>query len=507
MSRPDVSVNAWFAARAVRSPHRHALTFEGVTLTYAALLDRVEHLAGGLAAAGVGAGDRVAFLGVNQPALIETFLAANRLGAIFLPLNFRLAAPEIDFILADSEPAAIVADVAHQQVLDDVPATPAVRVGVAATAATGWTPMGELLRADPAPARIAEEDDPAILMYTSGTTGHPKGVILTNGNLFWNNINLEHLYDVREDDVTLVVAPMFHIAGLNVTVFTTLLKGGEVRIHRSFDPAAVLDEIERSAISTMFVVPAMLNSLCERGDFAVRDLSSLRVVICGGAPVPEALLHRFADRGIGVLQGYGLTETAPSGIFLTAEHALSRIGSAGRPALFVEAQLRTDDGTVITESGVRGEVCLRGPNISPGYWNRPDATAAAHDVDGWFHTGDVGVRDAEGFYVIVDRVKDMVITGGENVSPAEVENAVFTHPAVADVAVIGVPDEKWGEAVTAVVVLRPDTDLTLEQLRDHCAESLARYKLPTRLILSDELPRNGAGKVQKFRLIESILTK
>ncbi|GAB93387.1 acyl-CoA synthetase [Gordonia rhizosphera] len=504
MSRPDVSISAWFAARADRSPHRRALTFEGITVTYAALLDRVERLAGGLAAAGVGAGDRVAFLGANQPALIETFLAANRLGAVFLPLNFRLAAPEIDFILADSEPAAIVADSAHRPVLDAIDSRSATRVCVDGTDAVGWTCMAELLVAAQAPARTAEEDDAAILMYTSGTTGRPKGVILTNGNLFWNNINLEHLYDVREDDVTLVVAPMFHIAGLNVTVFTTLFKGGEVRIHRSFDASAVLDEVERSSITTMFVVPAMLNAICARPDFAGRDLSSLRVVICGGAPVPEALLRRYADRGIGVLQGYGLTETSPAAIFLTAEHALSRIGSAGRPPLFVEVQLRTDDGTVITESGVRGEVCLRGPNVSPGYWNRPDATAEAHDADGWFHTGDIGVRDAEGFYAIVDRVKDMVITGGENVSPAEVENAVYTHPAVADVAVIGVPDERWGEAVTAVVVLRPDADLTLEQLRDHCSRSLARYKLPNRLILSDELPRNASGKVQKFRLTESI---
>lgn len=510
MSRPDVSVHAWFAARAQRSPQRRAISFEGSSTSYNELQERVERLAGGLAAAGIGPGDRIAFLGHNQPALIETFLATNRLGAIFLPLNFRLAPPELAFILEDSGAVAIVCDSSHRPVLDRVDNLPPLRIHAEDPVVIlddgdhlgyGWASYEGLIRdgltSTPA---AAQPDDPAILMYTSGTTGQPKGVILTNGNLFWNNINLEHLYDVHEDDATLVVAPMFHIAGLNVTIFTTLLKGGEVVIHRNFDPAAALVEIERSRIATTFMVPAMLSAISDHAAFVDADLSTLRVVICGGAPVPEPLLRRYANRGIGILQGYGLTETSPAAIFLTAEHALTRLGSAGMPPLFVEAQLRGQDGSVVTEPDTRGEICLRGPNVSPGYWQRPDATAAAHDPDGWFHTGDIGVRDKEGFYTIVDRVKDMVITGGENVSPAEVESAVFGHPAVLDVAVVGLPDDRWGEAVTAVVVLRPGAALTLAELRDYCAESLARYKLPGRLHIMSELPRNAAGKVVKFRL-------
>ena len=343
----------------------------------------------------------------------------------------------------------------------------------------------------------------AIIMYTSGTTGRPKGAMLTHGNLWWNNTNALHTLDVVHDDVTLVVAPLFHIGGLNVITLVTWQKGGEVVLHRSFDPAACLADIARYGVTTFFGVPAMFLFLSQHPDFAAADLSSIRMFICGGAPLPEPLLRLYLDRGVPIQQGYGLTETAPMVTFLTAEHSLTKLGSAGRPPLFTEVRIADTDNTTVTEPLARGEVCVRGPNVLAGYWNRPDATAEAIDADGWFHTGDVGYLDGDGFLFIADRVKDMVITGGENVYPAEVESVLFAHPGIAEVAVIGLPDERWGEAVTAVVVAKAQPP-TLEELREFAGRSLARYKLPTRLQIVEVLPRNPAGKVLKFELREPL---
>jgi fatty-acyl-CoA synthase len=328
--------------------------------------------------------------------------------------------------------------------------------------------------------------------------------MLTHGNLWWNNVNALHALDIVEDDVTLVVAPLFHIGGLNVTTLVTWQKGGEVVLHRSFDPGACLEAIASQGVTTMFAVPAMLLFMSQHPGFASADLTSLRMVVCGGAPVPEALIKAYNGVGVPINQGYGLTETAPMVSFLTPEFSLAKVGSAGRTPLFTDVRLAGADGRVVADPLGRGEVCVRGPNVMKGYWNKPDATAAAIDSEGWFHTGDLGYLDEDGFLYIVDRVKDMVLTGGENVYPAEVEGTLFHHPAVADVAVVGVPDERWGEAVVAVAVVKENSFLTLEDLRQFAGQSLARYKLPTRLEVVDALPRNPAGKVLKFELRERI---
>ncbi|MDO5498836.1 MAG: AMP-binding protein, partial [Propionibacteriaceae bacterium] len=310
------------------------------------------------------------------------------------------------------------------------------------------------------------------------------------------------LYDVSVDDTTLAVSPLFHIAGLNVTIPTTWMKGGRVILHRAFDARAFLDDIQEYRVTTLFGVPAMFIAMLALPDFDQGDVSTVRVAICGGSPVPVEVLRKMSDRGIPMLQGYGLTETAPVAIFLVAEHSLEKIGSCGYPPLYVEAKLVDSEGKEIPRSqpDTPGEVHMRGPNVSVGYWGNPDATQAAFDEAGWFHTGDVGQYDADGFCYIVDRLKDMIISGGENVYPAEVENVLFEHPAVADAAVVGLPHERWGEAVTAVVTLKPGAGLTLEELRNFCSERLARYKLPLELIVLDELPRGATGKIRKVDL-------
>ena len=311
-----------------------------------------------------------------------------------------------------------------------------------------------------------------------------------------------HAFDVNEDDVSLVVAPLFHIGGLNVTPLTTWQKGGEVVLQRSFDPGDALADIGRYGVKTMFGVPAMFLFMSQHPGFADADLTSVRTLICGGAPVPEPLMKTYNGRGIPIQQGYGLTETAPFVTLLSPEFGLAKLGSAGKPPLFSDVRLVDPDGRVVSEPLAKGEVCARGPNIMAGYWNRPDATAEAIDAEGWFHTGDVAYFDEDGFLFICDRVKDMVISGGENVYPAEVESVLYDHPSVAEVAVIGLPDERWGEAVTAVVALKGDRAPDLEELREFARSRLAGYKLPSRLFVVDALPRNPAGKVLKYDLRE-----
>ena len=509
MTMPDITVGGWFTARALRSPKRRALTFEGTSWTFGELLKRIERLAGALRAGGVKHGDRVSFVGFNQPAALETWFAASLIGAIYVPLNFRLAGPELAFIVQDAGVHTLVAGAEQQPVIEAIRAELGVRRFVVTEAdgiPAGWESFEHILAAaEPlAAADPVRPEELSVIMYTSGTTGTPKGVMLSHENLWWSDIALMSWIDIHADDVTLAFSPLFHIAGLNFMIGITWMRGGEVVLHRSFDAQHTLDDIARYRVRTLFGVPAMFIAMSQLPGFAEADLSSVRMAVCGGAPAPEPLLRTFADRGIGVLQGYGLTETAPAAIFLVAEYALSKLGAAGQPPLYIEAKLVASDGSTVTEPGARGEVCMRGPNVTKGYWNRPEATAAAFDGAGWFHTGDVGAFDADGIMSIVDRVKDMVISGGENVYPAEVESVLFGHPAVAEVAVIGLPDDRWGEAVTAVVALMPDQSLTLAELREYAAPHLARYKLPQRLHLVEALPRNPTGKVLKYQLREQL---
>ena len=493
---PDIGLGNWMFQRALRTPHRAALTFEGTTWTYGQLQHRIDRLAGALRANGACQGDRVGFLGFNQPAFLETLFATARLGAIFVPLNFRLTGPELRYIIGDAGVHTLIVDAPHRLVIDQIRAElPCRRFLSADQPAESWPAIQALIEAH-APIGSGTgvaEDDTAVIMYTSGTTGRPKGAMLTHGNIWWNNINAMHAFDVKESDISLLVAPLFHIGGLNVCSLNIWQKGGHIVLHRSFDPARCLDDIARYRATTLFGVPAMLLFISQQPGFATADLSSLDNIVCGGAPVPEPLMRLYAERGVPINQGYGMTEAAPFVTFLAPEWGMAKLGSAGRTPLFCEIRIVDTSGREIKEPRVNGEVITRGPNIMKGYWNNPGATAAAIDTEGWFHTGDIGYLDEDGFLYIADRLKDMVITGGENVYPAEVESALYDHPAIAEIAVIGLPDERWVQTVQAIVVLRPAGQVSEADLIEFCRSRIASYKKPRSVVFVDALPRaNGA---------------
>nr|ACJ12468.1 fatty-acid--CoA ligase transmembrane protein [Rhodococcus sp. T104] len=488
-----------------------ALRYPGADLTYADLEDKTGRLAAVLANGGVGPGDRVAYVGLNSPAFLTTLLATLRIGAIFVPVNFRLAGPELRTVLDRSGAVALIGEPGHVEMVDAVRDTAAVKrfllvdddpeVPVAGSTA-GWEPWSRAL-AEAAPTdRVVPGrfDDPAILMFTSGTTGTPKGVVLTYGNIWWNSVNVDTRLDARRGDVTYASAPLFHVGALNSFVVRTIVRGGTVVLRRSFDPAEFLADLIQYQVNSMFVVPAMLAGLRRVPGVFEADLSHLRSIVVAGAPVPPSLIHDFADHGIWLQQAWGLTETAPFATHLPVERTLDKIGSAGIPMPYTQVRVVDTASNLPVPPGVSGEIVVRGPNVTPGYWENPEATASAFDDEGWFHSGDIGYLDDEGYLYIVDRLKDMVISGGENVYPAEVERILVNMPGVSDVAVVGVPDQKWGEIVVAVVSLHADAELTLEDVREYAALQLARYKLPQRLRIVDRVPRNASGKLEKLSI-------
>ncbi|MGW6024129.1 acyl-CoA synthetase [Streptomyces sp. NPDC055099] len=486
-------LGSWPARRARKTPHRTALTHQGRTISYAVLHSRVLRLAHALRAHGVRRGDRVAYLGPNHPAYLETFFAAGALGAVFVPLNTRLAAPEIAYQLADAGARTLVHSPAHASVVADLRQTAgqvvlAVEVGAEYEALLGGS-VEEVLD------EAVGGDDVCLLMYTSGTTGRPKGAMLTHANLTWNAVNVLVDADLTADTVALVSAPLFHAAALGMLTLPVLLKGGHCVLVESFDPAETLDLVEQHGVGALFGVPTMYERLTRQPRWRTADLSTLRILMCGGAPVPAPLIETYAERGLAFQQGYGMTETAPGVLYLDAEHAQRKAGSAGVPHFFTDVRVVRPDLSP-AGTGETGEVLVRGPHVTPGYWQLPDETAAAF-ADGWFRTGDAARVDADGFVTIADRLKDMIISGGENIYPAEVESALLAHPDVVECAVIGVPDARWGEVPRAVVVPREGTAPAPDDVLGFLAGRLAPYKVPKSVVCVDELPRTASGKLHK----------
>ncbi|MET9828208.1 long-chain fatty acid--CoA ligase [Streptomyces sp. NPDC006385] len=488
-------LGSWPARRARKTPHRTALIHGDTAYTYAHLHDRTTRLAHALRDRGVRRGDRIAHLGPNHPSYLETLFAAGTLGAVFVPLNTRLAGPEIAYQLTDSGAKALVYGPSHAGLVAGLPGSTDVRAYVEvgaeyeeALASAADEPVDEPV----AP------DDTCVIMYTSGTTGRPKGAMLTHGNITWNALNVLVDTDLIADERALVSAPLFHTAGLNMLTLPVLLKGGTCVLVEAFDPEATFDLIERHRITFMFGVPTMFDQVARHPRWSEADLSSLRILTCGGSPVPTPLIAAYQDRGLTFLQGYGMTEAAPGTLFLDAEHAVSKAGSAGVPHFFSDVRVVGPDMAPV-DVGETGEVVVRGPHVMPGYWGLPEETAASL-ADGWFRSGDAARVDEDGYVYIVDRIKDMIISGGENIYPAEIEDLLLAHPDIVECAVIGVPDDKWGEVARAVVVPREGTAPDPDEILASLAGRLAKYKIPKSVVLAAELPRTASGKLLKSRV-------
>lgn len=467
----------------------------GRTVTYAALEERAARAAGLLAAMDVGPGDRVAILCRNRIEFFELLFACAKTGAILVPLNWRMPAAEIRPLLADCTPClllfgaedAAVAD----QLADAVPR--ALALDGDYPARRDASPPGPCRRQWPA-------DGIWYLLYTSGTTGRPKAVIYSFTMAMVNYVNISQAIGLTGRDTTLNFLPLFHTAGINLHTLPTLIAGGRVLIMPGFDADMMMDLVAAGRLDAIFGVPAIYQMLSLHPRFGQVDLTRLRSWGCGGAPLPDVLVRRFLERGVRVCNGMGMTETGPTAFIMDPNGVAEKIGSVGKPQMLCGVRIVGADGRDVAP-GEAGELWFGGPGITPGYWNRPDATAAAFSADGWLRSGDLARCDADGYYYIVGRIKEMFISGGENVYPAEVENVLAQHPAILEAAVIGVPDAKWGEVGHAHILPRPGLDLPpADELAGFCRERLAPFKVPKRFITVADFPRTASGKVQKHRL-------
>jgi long-chain acyl-CoA synthetase len=494
-------------------PDQVATIHEGQRQSYREFQKRVTALAGGLQQLGIGRGDRVAIYLLNGPRFMETVLACFEIGAVLVPLNTRLATEELIFIINDAECVAIVADEALQPLAAKMrPQSPGVRHYIAINSAEGFINYEGLFdrRAELRPTPATSASDLVGLFYTSGTTGVPKGVMLSHHNLWMNAMHSLIALPHKPGEIYLHAAPMFHLADFPALINTTLT-GGTHTFLKKFDPKAVLEAIERDRVTSIVLVPTMINFVINHPDVDKHDLSSLRRILYGASPMPVELLKQAMATlpGCEFYQGYGQSESSPLLTALTAAehitegpaHLVRRLASCGRAVIGVEVQVFNEQDQPVLPGEV-GEIVARGPNVMMGYWKRPEETERALR-GGWLRTGDMATVDEDGYIYIVDRKKDMIITGGENVYSTEVENAIYTHPAIHEAAVIGAPDGKWGEAVTAIITVKPGAQLTGAELIAHCAARLADYKVPKRVeIVEGELPKSGTGKILKKELRE-----
>ena len=506
------SVGTWARRRAVKSADQPAIVFRGTSTSYRELADRVDRLAAALQDRGVRFGDRVAYLGNNHPSFVESLFAVTTLGAIFVPLNTRLSIPELEYMLEDSgtmllvnesalEPAAAAASAAAgipRIVVDNPDLDDPVSIAPEAQDYEQTIREAPTAPHDPAPVKL---DDPALIIYTSGTTGRPKGAVLTHGNLTWNCFNVLVDYDVTSTDRALMISPLFHVASLGMGCLPILLKGATLLLEERFVPGDALRAIEQLQATAISGVPTTYQLMLDDPAWATTDISSLRVLTCGGSAVPERVRAAFEERGLSFSSGYGMTEASPGVTMLPPRYSQNHAASSGLAHFFSSFRIRRADGTV-ADPHESGEIETSGPNVFLEYWGNEAASRDAF-VDGrWMRTGDIGFADDDGFLHIVDRAKDMIISGGENIYSAEVEQAIATIPGVTGVAVIGVPDERWGEVPHAVVTLAPGHSLDPEELVSYLSGRLARYKVPKSLEVVDELPRTASGKVVKSRLRE-----
>lgn len=503
----------WLDRRAKLSPEHVALvdTISDRRITYKQWNAQANQTAHFLREkVGVKKGDRVAVLSTNCVEYMDVWFACQKLGAVLQNLNWRLAVPELEMILNDAKPVALCySNDFHEQITkiklrDDIES-------IGNFIAFGDKVQDVDLRFSernsyrPTKPEVEEitMDMPWVICYTGGTTGLPKGVILTHKNLTWNAINTVVSWGLSDQDVAILNAPLFHTGGLNVFTAPLVHCGGTSIVCKTFDTDQMFDLVDNERITVFFGVPTMFVMMQNHPRWEKADFSHLKFVVSGGAPCPMPVFEKFWDRGINFKTGYGLTEAGPNTFWLPNEQLRDKPGAVGYPLMHVEIKLVDKFGVEVTEPGVPGELLIRGPHRTPRYWNNPEATSEAIDELGWLHTGDLALKDDDGAFTVVGRAKDMYISGGENVYPAEVESVIHGHESVAEAAMFGVPNEKWGEVGRAVVALKPGEELTSDELIDYLRERIAHYKVPHSVVFVEELPKTAAGKISKKVLKEN----
>jgi len=501
------NVGQFLTRRARRDPNLEAI-FEpanGRRLSYRELNSRSNQAASALLGLGLEKGDRVGLLLMNGAEFVETFFGAGKAGLVNVPLNWRLVADELEFIVSDAGAKVMVYSEEFAEVIAELKSRgdkTAVEhwIQVGGTPADGCLSYDDWLGAagSDEPAATASGDDLLFIMYTSGTTGLPKGVMHSHETVLWATFTIAATSDMRHQDRFLNCLPLFHVGALS-PVIAGVYSGGSITLMRAFDPTAAWEIIRDEQINSTLMVPAMLQFMLLTYDKDAHDTANLRWVMSGAAPVPKTLIETYAAMDIEIHQVYGLTESCGPACLISADDALTHAGSTGKAFYFTEVRVVNEAGDDC-EPGEAGEVLVAGPHIMLGYWNRPDATSETI-VDGWLHTGDVATIDADGFVTIVDRVKDMLISGGENVYPAEIENVLLGHEKVGDAGVIGIPSAKWGESPLAVVVPKDDS-ITAEELMEFCKGKLAAFKTVKAVEFVGEIPRNASGKILKRELRE-----
>lgn len=498
-------LGAWLSTRRQKNPDKFALiTGDGEGMSYRELADLTDAMSGMLWQRGVRRGDSVAFLGENSPEFLMVLFGCAQLGAVFVPINTRLAPPEITHVLRDSGARVLVHDAGFSDRLRPLAETAdAPHLICTEPSESDRTPgLREQLRAgfnghvDVG----VTHDDPAVILYTSGTTGKAKGAVLSHGNLTWVSLNALVDYDIVSTDVALMISPLFHAASLGMGALPILLKGGTIVLEQGFDAGRALELIERHGITMLSGVPTTYQLLADHSRWATTDLSTLAKLTCGGSAVPRRILETYEERGLSFSQGYGMTETSPGATSLAPSMTQQKQGSVGLPHFFTEVRIAADAKGTAAPQGTVGEIEVWGPNVFLGYHNLPEPTAAAFTPDGWFRSGDLGYLDADGYLFIADRLKDMIISGGENIYPAEIEDLLNGIDGVTGAAVIGIADEQWGEVPCAVLTVQDGHEVSTESVRAALDGTLARYKLPKRVIVIDELPRTASGKVRKADL-------
>ncbi|MGY4225786.1 fatty-acyl-CoA synthase [Bradyrhizobium sp. USDA 4503] len=486
-----INLSSFIAFHARRTPDRCALKYRGEDVSYADFDLRIRQVGGWLAGRGIAPGDVVAVLMKNSTAFLELAFATSHIGAVFLPINYRLSADEVGYIVGNSGARLLVADEEFAAIATG--GAPVVLLDeVAQSSVTNLAPD-----IAPAPIHVRGPRDLMRLMYTSGTTDRPKGVMLSYENIYWKSADQTLVLGLNADTRLLVVGPLYHVGALDLPGIAVLWHGGMLCIHRTFEPEPALAAIEREKLNAAWFAPVMTTALLTHPNRERYDVSSLQWAIGGGEKTPEVRIRAFSDyfKNARYIDAYGLTESCGGDTFMDAGREIEKIGSTGRAIAHVEIDIRDDAGKRLP-AGQNGEICLRGPKVTQGYWKDPEKTASAFFGD-WFRTGDVGYLDDDGFLYLTDRKKDMIISGGENIASSEVERVIYEMPEVREVAVIGLRDPRWGEKPVAIVVLADDAKLDLPSLTDHCRTRLAGFKVPRQLVIRDSLPRNPSGKVLK----------